>query len=418
MTKFFIQTLGCKLNFAESSTLARKLTELGWEQVSQNQQADWGIINSCTVTEHAEKKCRQAARKFMQTNPSGKLIVTGCYAKLRPEELKKIEGIHDVVDKNKVLHYLCDIPEDYGHFFAAFSSGDRTRSFLKVQDGCNYHCAYCAIPEARGESRNIPIAQIVEQAKEVASKGIREIVLTGINTGDFGRTTHETLLDLLVALNRVEGIERFRISSIEPNLLTDEIIHFCAQSPKFLPHFHIPLQAGSDAVLAAMGRRYNTGQFVERIRKLRAEIPDVFIGVDVIVGFPTETDQDFENCYQMLKDLAVSYLHIFPYSVRPNTRAALLPQLAASVIHDRAKRLGELCLELHRNYYQQHIGKEVNVLFESKSKEGYLLGYSENYLRVALPYSRNEVNQIVRCRLQSLIHPELLLGERIYPTHV
>lgn len=413
MTKFFIQTLGCKLNFAESSTLSRKLKEMGWEQVPENQHADWGIINSCTVTEHAEKKCRQAARKFRQLNPEGKLIVTGCYAKLRPEDLRKIEGIHDVVDKSKILHYLCGTPEDYGHFFAAYSSGDRTRSFLKVQDGCNYHCAYCAIPAARGESRNIPITQIIEQAKEVASKGIKEIVLTGINTGDFGRSTGETLEDLLRALEKVDGIERFRISSIEPNLLTDSIIHFCSQSKKFLPHFHIPLQAGCDSVLAAMGRRYNTRQFAERIDKLRAEIPDVFLGIDVIVGFPSETDEDFEHCYRLLEQLQVSYLHIFPYSVRPNTRAALLPQLAASVIHNRAKRLGILCQELHQNYYRQHLGKEVNVLLESKTKDGYLSGYSENYLRVALPYFKNQVNQIVRCRLSSLIEPELFLGEAI-----
>lgn len=413
MTTFFIQTLGCKLNFAESSTLARRLQSMGWTQVSAQQPADWGIINSCTVTEHAEKKCRQAARKFSQLNPKGKLIVTGCYAKLRPEELRQIEGIHEVVDKNRILNYLCGVPEDYGHFFSAFSSGDRTRSFLKVQDGCNYHCAYCAIPAARGESRNISIEQILLQAQEVAEKGIKEIVLTGINTGDFGRTTGETLPQLLTALEKIPDIERYRISSIEPNLLTDEIIAICAESTKFLPHFHIPLQSGSDTVLAAMGRRYTSGQFSERIAKLRSLIPNVFLGIDVIVGFPTESEQDFETGYRLLKTLGVSYLHIFPYSVRPNTRAASLPQLPASVIHQRAAKMGELCTELHHHFYQSQQGKVSKVLFESKSKDGKILGYSENYLRVALPYDKTLINQIIPCKLAHLIEPDRFLGERI-----
>jgi len=330
-------TLGCKLNFSESSTLAREFERGGFVRVAPDAEADICIINSCSVTEHADKKCRNLIRKLHRRNPGAIIAVTGCYAQLKPQEIAAIEGVGIVLSNNdkgmlykrvvelsgkgRAQIYSCDT-ESLTSFFAAFSSGDRTRAFLKVQDGCDYKCAYCTIHYARGGSRNMPIADLVAEARQIAAAGQKEIVITGINTGDFGRTTGERFIDLLRALNEVEGIERYRISSIEPNLLTDEIIAFCAASPKFQHHFHIPLQSGSDKILGLMRRRYTTARFADRIAAVRALMPDAFIGIDVIVGFPGETEEDFRTTYDFLEGLKPAFLHIFPFSERPGTHPA------------------------------------------------------------------------------------------------
>ncbi|MDE5637280.1 MAG: tRNA (N(6)-L-threonylcarbamoyladenosine(37)-C(2))-methylthiotransferase MtaB, partial [Alistipes sp.] len=330
-------TLGCKLNFSESSTLARRFEEGGFVRVGANEQADICVVNTCSVTEHADKKCRNLIRKLHRRNPQAIIAVTGCYAQLKPYEIAEIEGVDIVLSNNdkgdlykRVVElsgkgdaqvYSC-ATEELTRFFAAFSSGDRTRAFLKVQDGCDYCCSYCTIHYARGSSRNMPIADIVAEARRIAEAGQKEIVITGVNTGDFGRTTGERFIDLLRALDEVEGIERYRISSIEPNLLTDEIIAFCAASPKFQHHFHIPLQSGCDRILGLMRRRYTTARFAERIAEVRRLMPDAFIGIDVIVGFPTESDADFRETHEFLERIAPAFLHIFPFSVRPGTPAA------------------------------------------------------------------------------------------------
>ena len=321
-------TLGCKLNFSESSTLAREFEQGGFVRVGANEAADICVINSCSVTEHADKKCRNIIRKLHRRNPDAIIAVTGCYAQLKPNEIASIEGVDIVLGNNykgdlfqRVVElgnrsqakvFSCDC-EDISRFFAAFSSGDRTRSFLKVQDGCDYKCAYCTIHYARGSSRNQPIAELVAEAEKVAASGLREIVITGVNTGDFGRTTGEKFIDLLQALDKVEGIDRYRISSIEPNLITDEIIEFCARSPKFQHHFHIPLQSGSTRILGLMRRRYTAEKFADRIEKIRSLMPDAFIGIDVITGFPGETEDDFCQTYDLLSGLRPSFLHIFPF---------------------------------------------------------------------------------------------------------
>lgn len=408
-------TLGCKLNFSESSTLARLFEEGGFERVGVNDAADICVINSCSVTEHADKKCRNIIRKLHRRNPEAIIAVTGCYAQLKPQEIAEIEGVDIVLGNNdkadlykRVVElsqrgatevYSCHCDE-ITRFFAAFSSGDRTRSFLKVQDGCDYKCAYCTIHYARGSSRNIPIADIVEQARQVAASGLKEIVITGVNTGDFGRTTGEKMIDLLRALNDVEGIERYRISSIEPNLITDEIIEFCAASLKFQHHFHIPLQSGSDHILGLMRRRYTSAKFADRIEKIRSLMPDAFIGIDVITGFPGETEEDFQQTYDLLARLRPAFLHIFPFSERPGTPAVDMPNKVPSYIStQRVARLEELCRELHYEFCAQGVGTEDDVLFESTVRGGMMFGYTGNYRRVKAPYRKEMINQICRVRL-------------------
>ncbi len=408
-------TLGCKLNFSESSTLARLFEEGGFERVGVNDAADICVINSCSVTEHADKKCRNIIRKLHRRNPEAIIAVTGCYAQLKPQEIAEIDGVDIVLGNNdkadlykRVVElsqrgatevYSCHCDE-ITRFFAAFSSGDRTRSFLKVQDGCDYKCAYCTIHYARGSSRNIPIADIVEQARQVAASGLKEIVITGVNTGDFGRTTGEKMIDLLRALNDVEGIERYRISSIEPNLITDEIIEFCAASPKFQHHFHIPLQSGSDHILGLMRRRYTSAKFADRIEKIRSLMPDAFIGIDVITGFPGETEEDFQQTYDLLARLRPAFLHIFPFSERPGTPAVDIPNKVPSYIStQRVARLEELCRELHYEFCAQGVGTEDDVLFESTVRGGMMFGYTGNYRRVKAPYRKEMINQICRVRL-------------------
>ena len=411
-------TLGCKLNFSESSTLARQFEEGGFERVGVNDEADICVINSCSVTEHADKKCRNIIRKLHRRNPAAIIAVTGCYAQLKPQEIAAIEGVDIVLGNNdkgdlykRVVElgsrgeaqvYSCDC-EEITRFFAAFSTGDRSRSFLKVQDGCDYKCAYCTIHYARGSSRNMPIAELVAEAEKVAESGLKEIVITGINTGDFGRTTGEKFIDLLRALNEVEGIERYRISSIEPNLITDEIIEFCAASPKFQHHFHIPLQSGSDRILGLMRRRYTSAKFADRIEKVRSLMPDAFIGIDVITGFPGETEEDFQQTYDLLAGLKPSFLHIFPFSERPGTPAVDMPNKVPSYIStQRVARLEELSNALHYDFCAQGVGSEMDVLFESTMRGGMMYGYTGNYIRVKAPYRRDLINTICRVKLSSI----------------
>ncbi len=392
-----------------------------------NEPADICVINSCSVTEHADKKCRNLIRKLHRRNPSAIIAVTGCYAQLKPHEIAQIEGVGIVLGNNdkgdlykRVVElqkssraevYSCDC-EDITRFFAAFSTGDRTRSFLKVQDGCDYKCAYCTIHYARGSSRNMPIADLVKEAEQVAASGLKEIVITGINTGDFGRTTGENFIDLLKALNEVEGIERYRISSIEPNLITDDIIEFCARSPKFQHHFHIPLQSGSDKILGLMRRRYTSAKYADRIRKIRSLMPDAFIGVDVITGFPGETEADFQQTYDLLADLQPSFLHIFPFSERPGTPAVDMPDKVPSYISSqRVARLEELSDALHAEFCVKSVGTEQEVLFESTMRGGMMYGYTGNYVRVKAPYNRAAINHICRVKMLSMDEENDILAE-------
>ncbi len=422
-------TLGCKLNYAESSTLARQFIEGGFVRVAPTAQADICVINSCSVTEHADKKCRNLIRKLHRRNPDALIAVTGCYAQLKPAEIAKIEGVDIVLSNNdkgdlyqRVVElsgkapakvYSCSVGE-LTRFFAAFSSGDRTRAYLKVQDGCDYKCAYCTIHYARGSSRNMPIADLVKEAEAIARGGQKEIVITGINTGDFGRTTGESFLDLLRALERVDGIERYRISSIEPNLLTDEIITFCASSPKFQHHFHIPIQSGSDRILAAMRRRYTTARFRDRIEAVRRAMPDAFIGIDVIVGFPGETEADFRTTYDFLAAIRPAFLHIFPFSERPNTPAVEMPdKVQPAIATRRVEELEALCHRLHRDFCAQAVGNEEEVLFESTMKGGWMFGFTGTYRRVKAPYDRNLINTICRVKIESIDESDDLIGRII-----
>lgn len=405
-------TLGCKLNYAETSTYERGLISHGITAVPWNTpDTDIFIVNTCTVTEHSDKKSRNIIRKLHRQSPDAAIFVTGCYAQLKKEEIAGLDGVRRVFgaeEKSLVVPEIIaycqeseNTKQDEATFFPAFSSGERTRSFLKVQDGCDYFCAYCTVPYARGRSRNIPICELVKQAHAIADEGIKEVVLTGVNTGDFGKSTGETFLDLIKALNEVKGIERFRISSIEPNLLTEEIVDWIAGGTKFLPHFHIPLQAGSDTILKAMGRRYDTTAFEHKINYIRQKMEGpgkvrVFFGIDVIVGFPGETDELFEETYTFLKErIKPAFIHIFPYSKRRGTRAAEMKgQVQESVKTERVKRLEELSDQLHREFVESHKGMTVNVLFESTDKDGKMFGYSENYIRVEQPFDRDCVGQI------------------------
>lgn len=416
MKKVAYYTLGCKLNFSETSTIARQFQQGGYARAEGDDMADVCVINTCSVTADADKKCRNTVRKAIRENPSAVIAVTGCYAQLKPEEVASIEGVDLVLGNNdkgllfervdgltdklsKALIHSCS-RDEIRSFFSAFSSGDRTRAFLKVQDGCDYHCAYCTIPKARGASRNAPIAQIIEQTQQIAAKGLREVVLTGVNIGDFGRSTGESFMDLLVALDQVQGIDRYRISSIEPNLLTDQVIDFCSRSTKFQPHFHIPLQAGTNKILGLMRRRYTVEKFADRIAAVRAKMPQAFIGIDVIVGFPGETDEDFAACYEFLKSLKPSYLHVFPYSERPDTPAIdFFGKVFAEQAKERVHSLGQLSGELHTAFCEQFIGTKADVLMESTSKNGMMYGFTEHYVRVKLPYQKSLVNKIISVKL-------------------
>jgi MiaB-like protein len=438
--KFY--TLGCKLNFSETSTFARTLYNMGVREAKKTEQADICLINTCSVTEVADHKCRQIIHRMVRQNPGAFVIVTGCYAQLESATVAKIEGVDLVLGSNEkadLVQYLSDAwnkvdtdkdtetsegeyhsvkTKDIKTFQASCSRGNRTRYFLKVQDGCNYFCTYCTIPFARGFSRNPTIQSLVEQAEEAVREGGKEIVLTGVNIGDFGKTTGESFLDLVKALDKVEGIQRFRISSLEPDLIDDELIAYCAESRAFMPHFHIPLQSGSDEVLELMHRRYDTALFAHKIKLIKEKMPDAFIGVDVMVGSRGERPEYFEDCYNFLDSLPVTQLHVFPYSERPGTAALSIPY----VVDDREKKhrahkLLKLSDEKTRAFYAEHIGQEADVLFEKAARGKAMHGFTDNYIRVELsPDQAKEEydNQILRVRLgefnfdQSSLKAELL----------
>ena len=413
--KIALLTLGCKLNYAETSTYERGFKAAGLEVTDwRDTGADVYLINTCSVTQHSDNKCRNIIRKCHRTSPDAAIVVTGCYAQLRRQEVEAIEGVRLVfgADQKKqvvpeTLALIAGYPLKSQNIMAdgvlpAYSSGERTRSFLKVQDGCDNFCAYCTVPFARGRSRNIPICELVKQAESIAEQGIKEVVLTGVNTGDFGRTTGESFLDLLKALNAVKGIERYRISSIEPNLITEEIVDWIASGTKFLPHFHIPLQVGCDRLLKAVGRKYDTTLFASRIDYIRSKMgPYVFFGIDVIVGLPGESEEDFQQTYNFLKDrIKPAFIHIFPYSKRPGTRAALMPdQVQDSIKTERVKRLEELCDSLHAVFTESCKGLTEDVLWEGAEKGGKMAGYTGNYLRVERPFDAAKIGTIERITL-------------------
>ena len=409
------QTLGCKLNFSETSTLARKFVAAGYERVPFEMKADVYVINTCSVTENADKKFTTLARQTRQRNPDAFLIAVGCYAQLQPEELSKEDSVDLVLgakEKFDIISYLSDLSrpeqtqvhacaiEETDTYIGSYAIGDRTRAFLKVQDGCDYKCTYCTIPQARGISRSDTLDNVIRQAKEIVDQGIKEIVLTGVNIGDygkgeFGNKKHEhTFFELVQALDEVEGIERFRISSIEPNLLTEELIEFVAGSKRFVPHFHIPLQSGNNEILGQMRRRYQRELYVDRVNQIKRLMPDACIGVDVIVGFPGESDQHFLDTYAFLVDLPVSYLHVFSYSERPNTPAAEMKnQVSKTIKNKRSKMLRGLSAKKRHAFYESQLQKTKTILFEAENKEGYIQGFTENYVKVRTPWDPALQNQ-------------------------
>ncbi|WP_315044508.1 tRNA (N(6)-L-threonylcarbamoyladenosine(37)-C(2))-methylthiotransferase MtaB [Capnocytophaga sputigena] len=424
MKKVAFYTLGCKLNFAETSTIARSFEEDGYIRVDFDDPADIYVINTCSVTENADKQFKQIVRKALKTNPKAFLAAVGCYAQLKPEELASVDGvdlvlgakekfnitqyIDDLTKNNEGIVHSCEISET-DFYVGSYSIGDRTRAFLKVQDGCDYKCTYCTIPMARGISRSDTIENILSNAKKISDKGIKEIVLTGVNIGDygkgeFGNKKHEhTFLELVQALDKVEGIERLRISSIEPNLIKDETIDFIAQSKSFVPHFHIPLQSGSNEILKKMKRRYLRELYVSRVAKIREVMPDACIGVDVIVGFPGETDEHFLETYHFLNELDISYLHVFTYSERDNTEAVLMDGVVPDAVRaKRSKMLRGLSAKKRNAFYESQLGKEKTVLFESDNKQGYIHGFTENYVKVKAPWDPALVNTLHKVRLTKI----------------
>ena len=425
-------TLGCKLNFSETSTFGKMLQDMGVRTAEKGEKADICLINTCSVTEVADQKCRQAIRRLVRQNPGAFVVVTGCYAQLEAEAVAKIEGVSLVLGSNEKANLVQFLSENWGvrregvrreverlpiyrektkdikSFAPSCSRGNRTRFFLKVQDGCDYFCTYCTIPYARGFSRNPSIASLVAQAEEAAREGGKEIVLTGVNIGDFGKTTGEQFIDLVKALDAVEGISRYRISSLEPDLLTDELIDFCAKCRAFMPHFHIPLQSGSDTVLKLMHRHYDRQLFADKITKVKAVMPDAFIGVDVMVGCRGETPECFEETYQFLDALDVTQLHVFPYSERPGTSALKIPYVVSEQDKKlRSKRLLDLSDAKTVAFYEKHIGQEAEVLFEKAPRGKAMHGFTKNYIRVELPAQMADPsldNQIVKVRLGELTH--------------
>jgi threonylcarbamoyladenosine tRNA methylthiotransferase MtaB len=412
-------TLGCKLNFSETSTIARLMQEKGFEKVMLDKGADVCVINTCSVTENADKECKQIVKSVLAHNPETFIAVVGCYAQLKPDEISNIEGVDVVLgasEKFKLLNYInfsgknidteihnCEI-SDVHTFVDSYSVGDRTRSFLKVQDGCDYSCTFCTIPLARGKSRSDTIENAVANAKKIAASGVKEIVLTGVNLGDFGygvdidtdtkKRKDYNFLDLIKALDQVENIERIRISSIEPNLLKDEVIEFVAQSKRFVPHFHIPLQSGNDDILSKMKRRYKRDLYANRVAKIKELMPNCCIGVDVIVGFPSETNEHFLDTYNFINGLDVSYLHVFTYSERDNTEAASMEgKVEYSERKRRNKMLRILSAKKLRAFYDKHLNQEFTVLFEHENKNGIMNGFTENYIKIVYPYDENLVNK-------------------------
>ncbi len=416
--KVSLYTLGCKLNFSETSSIARMFEEEGFARVNFNDTPDVYVINTCSVTENADKKCKQLVRKALKINPNAFVAIIGCYAQLKPDEIAQIDGVDMVLgasEKFKIVEHFQHIEKkekaeviaskikEVNEFIPSYSKGDRTRSFLKIQDGCDYFCAFCTIPLARGKSRNHSIAETVKVAKEVALTEAKEVVLTGVNIGDFGQGDEENFYQLVQELDKIEGIERYRISSIEPNLLTTEIIEFVAQSDKFMPHFHIPLQSGSNTILKAMRRKYKKELYVDRVTTIKKLMPDACIGVDVIVGFPGETEEEFLATYNFLNELDVSYLHVFTYSERQNTTAIKMDGVVPK--DERAKRskmLHILSDKKRRHFYEQQLGKTYNVLFEAEQYDNYLNGFTDNYVKVKVPYDVELENQIKTINLAGI----------------
>lgn len=440
MKKVAFYTLGCKLNFSETSTIGRMLEAQGYQRVEFNQQPDIFIINTCSVTDNADKKCRKIVREAQKINPDGYVAILGCYAQLKPQEIATIPGVDAVLGAAEKfrLHELIDTfekaptgkarvfnsnIEDVIDYHASYSLNDRTRTFLKVQDGCDYPCSYCTIPLARGKSRSDTVANVVQAANEIAERGrsaaaVKEIVLTGVNIGDFGlnNTTgrNESFLELIQALDEVEGIERFRISSIEPNLLTDEIIQFVAQSKRFVPHFHVPLQSGANPVLALMRRRYKRELYAERVTKIKELMPHACIGVDVIVGHPGETDALFRETYEFLNELPVSYLHVFTYSERPNTHALTIrPVVSGPARAERSKMLHILSDKKRRAFYESQVGREATVLFEEDIAAGMMQGFTENYVRVIAKYDPLLINETMLVLLTGITAEGLMEVEEV-----
>ncbi len=414
-------TLGCKLNFAETSTIIRKFTDNGYTKVEFEEISDIVIVNTCSVTQLADKKCRQIISKATRTSPDAIIAIIGCYSQLKPEEIAQIDGVDLILgtkDKFNIIDFIeeietrkdknpiissCEIERVEG-FNSSFSLLDRTRSFLKIQDGCDYHCSYCTIPLARGNSRNNSIKQSIEEAHKIASAGIKEIVLTGVNIGDFGKSTSETFLGLIQQLDKVEGIERYRISSIEPNLVTDEIIQFVASSRNFMPHFHIPIQSGCNEILKLMSRRYNREIFENRVKTIKSIMPHACIGADVIIGFPGETDDMFSDTFNFLESMEISYLHVFSYSERRNTKAILMPGKVPPKDKDRrSKSLIELSDKKRDIFYSQNTGQSFKVLFESSQTKGKMFGYTTNYIKVETNYNIALVNKCINAKLIGLL---------------
>ncbi|AFM03504.1 MiaB-like tRNA modifying enzyme [Bernardetia litoralis DSM 6794] len=419
MRKVAFYTLGCKLNFSETSTIARQFEERGYERVEFSESADIFVINTCSVTENADKKCKQVVKQAKKTSPNSYVIIIGCYAQLKPQEIATIKGVDAVLgaaEKFRLFEVLNDFEQkdtvqlcaseisQATDFNTAYSYGDRTRTFLKVQDGCDYNCAFCTIPLARGNSRSDTVENILKAAKEIAATNVKEIVLTGVNTGDYGLINNErvhTFFELVQELDKIEGIERFRISSIEPNLLSDEIIEFVAKSKKFVPHFHIPLQSGSDEILRFMRRRYKTSLYNERIEKIKKLMPNACIGVDVIVGFPGESNEHFMETYNFLHSLDISYLHVFTYSERQNTKAAEMGNpVPKSVRAERSKMLHSLSDKKRNFFYESQLGKTKTVLWENEVKENKIFGFTENYIRVNQPYNVSLPNTLQEVELK------------------
>jgi threonylcarbamoyladenosine tRNA methylthiotransferase MtaB len=412
-------TLGCKLNFAETSSIARRFEDIGFERVEFTENADAVVINSCSVTAEGDKKTRNIIRQAVRKNPEALIIVTGCYAQLQPETIQKIDGVDLIIgssEKQNITGYLGNLnkkeqteihlqkPKEIRNYFQAYSFGDRTRSFLKVQDGCDYYCTYCTIPFARGRSRNDSIENTVAEAREIVAKGAMEIILTGVNIGDFGKSTGEEFIDLLRELDRIENLHRIRISSVEPDLLTDGIIEFAARSQRIMPHFHLPLQSGSNDVLTLMKRKYKREIFESRVAKIKSEIPNAFIGVDVIAGTNGETDEFFRESYRFIADLDVTQLHAFPYSERPGTKALeIKPVVPVEERKLRTQRLITLSNRKTEDFYIRNLGKVRQVLFEESKDKKHISGFTDNYIKVETNYHENLENRIVSVKLESIL---------------
>jgi threonylcarbamoyladenosine tRNA methylthiotransferase MtaB len=432
--KVAFYTLGCKLNFSETSTIARSFEDAGYARVDFNEHPDAFIINTCSVTDNADKKCRQIVKSAKKINPKAVIAVIGCYAQLKPEEIKNIPGVNLVLGANEkfdIVNYIEELEKDenerevgkaiYGHikevknFIPSYSIGDRTRTFLKVQDGCDYFCAFCTIPLARGRSRSVSIKETLKHAYEIENSEVNEVVLTGVNLGDFGAGTDENFYGLIQELDKLQGINRFRISSIEPNLLSDEIIEFVAKSERFAPHFHIPLQSGSDTLLKAMRRRYDLSLYTSRIEKIKKLMPHCCIGVDVIVGFPGETEELFLETYNYLNNLPVSYLHVFTYSERANTTAVRLGGVVPKQERQKRSRMLQILSEKKRRaFYEENLNAEGTVLFESENEDGFIYGFTQNYVKIRAPFNPDLVNRLAKVKITEIDRGGVARAEILY----